>query len=64
MKRIDVLINNAGLESITPISAVDAEVEDTFRRIIDINVIGAYLVTRRALRKIPDGGRIILTSSM
>ena len=64
MKRIDVLINNAGLELITPIAGVKAEIEDTFRRIIDINVMGTYLVTRRALRKIPDGGRIILTSSM
>lgn len=64
LKSIDILVNNAGLELITPITAVDAEVEDTFRRIIDINVIGTFLVTRRALRLIPDGGRIIFTSSM
>ena len=64
MKRIDVLINNAGLELITPIAAVDSEVEDIFGRIIDINVMGTYLVTRRALSLIPDGGRIIVTSSM
>ena len=62
--RIDILVNNAGLELITPIDAEGREVEETFRRIIDINVMGTYFVTREALPKIPDGGRIIFTSSM
>jgi NAD(P)-dependent dehydrogenase (short-subunit alcohol dehydrogenase family) len=64
LERIDVLINNAGLELITPIDAEGSEVEETFRRIIDINVMGTYYVTREALPRIPAGGRIILTSSM
>lgn len=64
LERIDILVNNAGLELITPIDAEGREVEETFRRIIDINVMGTYYVTREALPKIPDGGRIILTSSM
>jgi len=40
MEKIDVLINNAGLELITPIDAEGGEIEDGFRRIIDINVNG------------------------
>jgi NAD(P)-dependent dehydrogenase (short-subunit alcohol dehydrogenase family) len=64
LERIDVLVNNAGLELITPIDAEGSEVEETFRRIIDINVMGTYYVTREALPKMLDGGRIILTSSM
>ncbi|MBC8242635.1 MAG: SDR family NAD(P)-dependent oxidoreductase, partial [Alphaproteobacteria bacterium] len=48
MERIDVLVNNAGLELITPIDAEGREVEETFRRIIDINVMGTYYVTREA----------------
>ena len=64
LERIDVLVNNAGLELITPIDAAGREVEETFRRIIDINVMGTYYVTREALPKMSDGGRIILTSSM
>jgi NAD(P)-dependent dehydrogenase (short-subunit alcohol dehydrogenase family) len=64
LERIDVLVNNAGLELITPIDAEGSEVEETFRRIIDINVMGTYYVTREALPRIPTGGRIILTSSM
>lgn len=61
---LDVLINNAGLERITPITDPDDAVEDTFRRIIDINVMGTFLMTRHAVRKMGQGGRIILTSSI
>ena len=63
-ERIDVLVNNAGLELITPIDEEGGDVEATFRRIIDINVNGSYYVTRDALAKIPDGGRIIFTASV
>ncbi|MEQ8666613.1 MAG: SDR family oxidoreductase [Rhodospirillales bacterium] len=62
--RLDVLINNAGLERITPLDDPDVEVENTFRRIVDINVIGTFLVTRHAVSKMPAGGRIILTGSI
>ena len=61
---IDVLVNNAGLELITPIDAPGEQVERDFARIIDINVMGTFHVTRRALPRIPDGGRIVLTASM
>lgn len=61
---IDVLVNNAGLERTTPLDDPDDAVEDTFRRIIEINVMGTYLMTRHALRKMGRGGRIILTSSI
>ncbi len=64
LDRIDVLVNNAGLEMITPIDEQGPEVEETFKRIIDINVMGTYYVTREALPKMPDGGKIIITSSV
>ena len=59
---LDILINNAGLERITPLRDSDSKIEQTFRRIIDINVIGTYLVTRHAITKMGHGGRIILTA--
>lgn len=62
--RIDVLVNNAGLERITPLADPDPQVEATFRRIIDINVNGTFLVTRHALPKMEAGGRIIMTASI
>ena len=64
LEKIDVLINNAGLELITPIDEEGDEVENTFRRIVDINVNGSFFVTREALLKIPNGGRIVFTASV
>lgn len=64
VEKIDVLVNNAGLERITPIDDPDDGVEDIFARIIDINVKGTFLMTRHALPKMGAGGRIILTASI
>ena len=62
--RVDVLINNAGLEYVTPITDPSDRVDNVFRRIIEINVIGTFSVTRRLLGNSPDGGRIVNTASM
>ena len=64
IEHIDVLVNNAGLELVTPVENADPAVEDTFRRIVDINVMGTFYVTRRALPKMGRGGRIVITASM
>lgn len=61
---IDVLINNAGLERLTPIGTGGEEVEAMFRRIVEINVIGTQLVTRRVLARMGAGGSIINTASI
>ncbi|MEM7685177.1 MAG: SDR family oxidoreductase [Pseudomonadota bacterium] len=61
---LDILINNAGLELITPINDPDPKIDGTFRRITEVNVIGTFSVTRALLPKIADGGRIINTASM
>jgi len=63
LARIDVLVNNAGLERITPITEADPGVEATFRRIVEINLTGGFLVTRLALPLIPRGGRVLFTGS-
>lgn len=62
--RIDVLVNNAGLERPTPLQAADPAVDDTFARVMAVNVTGTHNVTREAISKIPDGGRIVITSSI
>jgi 3-hydroxybutyrate dehydrogenase len=61
---LDVLINNAGLERITPILEPGEEVEQTFRRIIEINVIGTYYVTREVVKSMSPGARIVITASV
>jgi 3-hydroxybutyrate dehydrogenase len=61
---VDVLVNNAGLELLTPIAEGGNETEAAFRRIIEVNVIGTQLVTRRALGRMGRGSAIINTASI
>jgi 3-hydroxybutyrate dehydrogenase len=62
--RLDVLVNNAGLELLTPILEPDEEIDRTFVRIIEINVIGTWHVSRAAVPLMGPGGSIVLTSSV
>lgn len=61
---LDVLVNNAGLERVTPILEPGDEVERTFRRIIEINVMGTYYITREVVKSMEAGARIIITASV
>jgi 3-hydroxybutyrate dehydrogenase len=61
---LDVLINNAGLELITPIADPSPEVDATFARITEINVVGTFSVIRTLLPHLKDGARIVNTASM
>jgi NAD(P)-dependent dehydrogenase (short-subunit alcohol dehydrogenase family) len=61
---LDVLVNNAGLERITPLDDLSAENEAVFRRILEINVTGTFLATRAFLPEMSRGGRIINTASI
>ena len=64
LQHIDVRINNAGLELLTPVTDDGDENSNTFRRIIEINVIGTSLVTSRALQVMKSGASIINTASI
>jgi NAD(P)-dependent dehydrogenase (short-subunit alcohol dehydrogenase family) len=59
--RIDVLVNNAGVGGGEPVQGSD---EQAWRRIIDTNIVGTYLVCRAALPFVVEGGRIINLSSV
>ncbi len=58
---LDILVNNAGRSGRTPI---DQENEVLWRDIIETNLIGMYLMTWAALRRMRDGGRVINLSSV
>ncbi len=60
---LDILINNAGLELITPLDAPAEEVDRVWRRILDINVLGSTWVTREAIKQMAPGARVVFTAS-
>ena len=59
--RLDVLVNNAGSGGGQPIDQTDTA---SWRRVIDTNVWGTFLVTRQAVPMLAQGGRVISLSSV
>ena len=58
---IDVLVNNAGIGGGLPVDAADVE---HWRRILDTNVWGTFLVSHHVVPLMGAGGRIINLSSV
>ena len=58
---LDVIVNNAGVGGGEPIAGSDVA---SWRRIIDTNLTGMYLVTREGIGLMRDGGRIVNLSSV
>jgi 3-oxoacyl-[acyl-carrier protein] reductase len=58
--RVDVLVNNAGVMTLTPIA--DAN-DDAFDKTIAVNLKGVFNGMREAGRRLREGGRIISVSS-
>ena len=59
--KIDIVINNAGIAGVTPI---DAAATAPWVDIIQTNLLGTYYVTRAAAPHVPNGGRVIMISSV
>jgi NAD(P)-dependent dehydrogenase (short-subunit alcohol dehydrogenase family) len=60
--RIDILFNCAGVATRHPVSEQD---EAGWQRVIDVNLKGAFLCSKHAIRHFPEyGGSIIHTSSV
>ena len=55
--RIDVLVNNAGV--LGPRVGIEEYPEDEWRRVLDANLTGPFLVSKAALAHMPEGGSII-----
>ena len=64
--RLDMVFNNAGTN--VPPATVDEIAVADFRRVIDVNLTGAFLVARAAFaqmrRQSPQGGRIVNNGSI
>ena len=59
--RLDILVNNAGIGGGEPIGGSDVA---RWRRTIETNLTGTYLVTRGAMELMRDNGRIVNISSV
>ena len=58
---LDVLVNNAGVGGGEPVEKADP---GDWRRVLDTNIFGTFLVTRQAIPLLRDGGRVINMSSV
>jgi gluconate 5-dehydrogenase len=59
--RLDILINNAGVEQLCPSLDVSEALWD---RIVDTNLKGAFFCAQAAARRMPDGGSIVNLCSL
>jgi NAD(P)-dependent dehydrogenase (short-subunit alcohol dehydrogenase family) len=59
--KIDIVVNNAGISGVTP---VDAPETAAWLDIVQTNILGTYYVTHAAVPHVPNGGRIIMISSV
>ncbi|HUI02227.1 MAG TPA: SDR family oxidoreductase [Acidimicrobiales bacterium] len=63
--RLDILVNNAGTTEVIPHPDLEAATVEVWRRILDVNVIGTWLVTVAAvphLRASGDGAVVNVSS--
>jgi 3-oxoacyl-[acyl-carrier protein] reductase len=58
--QVDVVVNNAGIMALSPITKSDIE---TFDKVIATNLRGTFLVLAQAAQHVAEGGRIIAFSS-
>ncbi|HCB34593.1 MAG TPA: polyketide synthase [Acidimicrobiaceae bacterium] len=63
--RLDIVVNNAGYTKLIPHHDLDAVDDEVFRRILDVNVMGTWYLSRAAvpaLRETGDGNIVNITS--
>jgi len=59
---LDVLFSNAGISG--PIAPITEFPTDEFRRVLDVHILGAFLMLKHGLPVMRDGGSVIITSSI
>ncbi len=59
--RLDVVVNNAGLMTFTPIEDLTAA---EWSRVLGVDLMGAFFFTREAFRRMKRGGAIVNVSSI
>jgi NAD(P)-dependent dehydrogenase (short-subunit alcohol dehydrogenase family) len=57
---ITCVVHAAGIAEVAPVAEASV---DHFRRVVDVNLIGAFLVAREAVRRLKDGGSLLFVAS-
>jgi NAD(P)-dependent dehydrogenase (short-subunit alcohol dehydrogenase family) len=58
---LDVVVNNAGLMTFKPLVDLTA---DDWRRVLDVDLLGAFFFVRESLRRMKAGGAIVNVASI
>jgi len=59
--RLDVVVNNAGLMVFKPLVELDT---NDWRKVLDVDLLGAFYFTKQAFLKMQSGGAIVNVSSI
>jgi NAD(P)-dependent dehydrogenase (short-subunit alcohol dehydrogenase family) len=59
--RLDVVVNNAGLMTFTPIEDLTG---DEWRKVLGVDLMGAFYFTKHAFRRMKPGGAIVNVASV
>lgn len=59
--RLDVVVNNAGLMTFTPIEDLTG---DEWRKVLGVDLMGAFYFTKHAFRRMKPGGAIVNVASI
>lgn len=64
--RLDILVNNAGTTEVIPHADLEAVTDEVFRRILDVNLLGTWYLSRAALPALrqSDSGVIVNVTSL
>lgn len=54
--RLDIVVNNAGFTKVIPHHDLDSVTDDVFRRIIDVNLMGTWYLSRAAMAALKESG--------
>ncbi|MBX3027590.1 SDR family oxidoreductase [bacterium] len=60
--RLDILVNNAGTTALIPHADLDAVTDEVFRRILDVNLLGTWYLSRAALPALRQSDRGVIVN--
>jgi 3-hydroxybutyrate dehydrogenase len=61
---VDVLVCNAGINMPTPLDDLSDDARQRFKRVIDVNLVGQWLLAQRVVDHMPNGGKVIFVGSV